>query len=165
MILESKNVLKTLLRILLVFVLLFIAYQVVKNGLFGDSMKELLLSFEGDASDSSYVGRMNQFDISIGLFNQNRFLGLGIGAIEYVCRFVHGQSAPIVDNDYLDILSDLGIIGMVIYYGFHIYLLIQYIFFYVKSDAVFIIRFCNIISDIFHLRYSIFHCNAFSAYL
>lgn len=128
MILESKNVLKTLLRILLVFVLLFIAYQVVKNGLFGDSMKELLLSFEGDASDSSYVGRMNQFDISIGLFNQNRFLGLGIGTIEYVCRVVHGQSAPIVDNDYLDILSDLGIIGMVIYYGFHVYLLIQYIY-------------------------------------
>lgn len=127
LIFESKNILKTLLRIFLALGLLILVYQAVKIGLLGDSMKELLLSFEGDASDSSYVGRMNQFDISMGLFNQNRLLGLGIGSIEYVCRFIHGQSAPIVDNDYLDILSDLGIMGLVVYYGFHLYLLIQYI--------------------------------------
>ena len=54
-------------------------------------------------------------------------LGLGIGAIEFVCRFIHGQSAPIVDNDYLDILADLGILGTILYYGFHTYLFGHYI--------------------------------------
>lgn len=127
LILSSKNILKTLARVIISIAILIIIYYSFKSGIFGNSMKELILSFEGDASDSSYVGRMNQFDISMGLFEQNRILGLGIGAIEFVCRFIHGQSAPIVDNDYLDILADLGILGMVTYYGFHTFLLVHFI--------------------------------------
>lgn len=127
LIFSSKNILKTFVRIIISFAILIIIYYLFKSGIFGNSMKELVLSFEGDVSDSSYVGRMNQFDISMGLFDQNRILGLGIGAIEFVCRFIHGQAAPIVDNDYLDILADLGILGIVLYYGFHTYLLGHYI--------------------------------------
>lgn len=127
LILSSKNILKTLARVIISIAILIIIYYSFKSGIFGNSMKELILSFEGDASDSSYVGRMNQFDISMGLFEQNRILGLGIGAIEFVSRFIHGQNAPIVDNDYLDILADLGILGMVMYYGFHTFLLVHFI--------------------------------------
>lgn len=121
-ILESKNILRTLTRLVISTGLIVLLYFFFRSGLAGSLMQNLILSIEGSGTDSSYIGRVNQLDISMRLFNQNRFLGIGIGGIEYVCRFIEGQRAPIVDNDYLDVLADLGLFGFLIYYGFHCYL-------------------------------------------
>ena len=121
-ILESKNILRTLTRLVISTGLIVLLYFFFRSGLAGSLMQNLILSIEGSGTDSSYIGRVNQLDISMRLFNQNRFLGIGIGGIEYVSRFIEGQRAPIVDNDYLDVLADLGLCGFLIYYGFHCYL-------------------------------------------
>lgn len=121
-ILESKNILRTLTRLVISTGLIVLLYFFFRSGLAGSLMQNLILSIEGSGTDSSYIGRVNQLDISMRLFNQNRFLGIGIGGIEYVSRFIEGQRAPIVDNDYLDVLADLGLFGFLIYYGFHCYL-------------------------------------------
>lgn len=130
----SNNMVKTLLRLFLLSFFVCIIYLSFRNGLAGESMKELILSLEGTGTDSSVIGRLNQFDIAVSLFKNNYLLGSGIGSIEYVCRFIHGQIAPIVDNDYLDLIADLGIIGLTIYYSFFWYLTSVFLRFKKKWD-------------------------------
>lgn len=125
--LKSKDILKITLRIIIVLVLAIIFYFLSREGIFGTNIQNLIFAFEGVGQDSSYIGRMNQIDIAMDLFNKNPMVGSGIGAIEYVCRFIHGQKNPIVDSDYLDLLADLGIIGIVVFYGMPVLTLYKYL--------------------------------------
>ena len=125
--LKSKHILKILVRTLIVLAFVLILYFIAREGILGINIQNLILAIEGVGQDSSYIGRINQIDIAMDLFNKNPIGGSGIGAIEYVCRFIHGQKNPIVDSDYLDLLADLGIIGIVVFYGMPILTLFKYL--------------------------------------
>nr|WP_308623745.1 O-antigen ligase family protein [uncultured Eisenbergiella sp.] len=126
-IVKSKNIFRSTLKFFVAALAVVCFYFIARFGYLGHYMQDLIYAIEGSGTDSSYIGRINQVDISMSLFNKNKFGGCGIGAIEYVCRFKHGQRAPIVDCDYLDLLADLGIIGLILFYGMFLYTLFLYL--------------------------------------
>jgi O-antigen ligase len=126
-ILSSTNIIKTLIKIFAILVICFIGYRLVIGGVLGDGLQNLVASLQGFGDDSSVVGRLAQIDRQWELFFKRPFRGYGIGMVEWYCRNILGQTAVVADCDYLDILVDLGVVGIVIFYGMHLFLFFKYL--------------------------------------
>lgn len=79
---------------------------------------EAFLTFaSGDGQgDASVQGRSGLIDFGINLFQQAPILGNGIDSFRNQFAFRRGSWDTSADNNYVEILSDLGVIGFVAYY-------------------------------------------------
>ncbi|GEM_PF-6882810 len=124
---NSTNLVKTTIRLLIIALVFFVGYKLAINGIFGTGLHDLLTSLQGEGSDNSVMGRLDQNQRHWELFLKKPTFGYGIGMVEWYCRTILGQKAVVADCDYLDILVDLGFVGIVVFYGMHIYLVFKYL--------------------------------------
>lgn len=73
--------------------------------------------------DNSLALRESFGDIAKQAFYENPILGVGLGNAHYLIKLAHGFSTY-THNNYIEIASGLGIVGIVTYYWFYLYLLI-----------------------------------------
>ena len=77
-----------------------------------------------DASDKSLTLRSYYINMAKMFFNENPVLGIGINNFSFRIREYNGFSAY-AHNNYMEIASDLGIVGLVVYYWFYLYLVLK----------------------------------------
>ena len=90
-------------------------------------LKEILemLAGTGTRADNSAWLRFAYINLGIDLFKKNPLLGIGIGnANIYTQLYYHHNHY--LHNNYIELLACGGIVGFVIYYSMHLYLLINY---------------------------------------
>lgn len=130
-IVSSKNLIKVLGRIVIAVSIAFFFLLLIKHKVFGENIYQIYASlFENSMADESMVGRLNMITYSLEKFREAPWFGHGIGYLEWTCIYRLGQEMPVVDYDYLDLLVDLGIVGLVVFYGFVLVCLIKYIKYY-----------------------------------
>lgn len=128
---SSKNLKKILGRIVIAASVAVFSLLLIKNGVLGENIYQIYASlFESSMADESMAGRLSMITYSLEIFREAPWFGHGIGYLEWTCIYRLGQEMPIVDYDYLDILVDLGVVGLAVFYGFVLVCLIKYIKYY-----------------------------------
>ncbi len=125
------------------------------NTLFGD---RFLSSFS--LSDVSNSGRIQIWKTSSEVFLQNLIFGVGLGNLPIFFDPTASIKSPInAHNTFLDILSELGVVGFLLFFGFLIYSFFGLSF---KKDKFDYLRFFIIWSLIWYLIHSFFETSIFS---
>ena len=74
-----------------------------------------------DTSDRSLMLRKFNIDMARSFFNESPFFGIGINNFSFRIRDYSNVSAY-AHNNYMEIAADLGIVGLVAYYWFYLFL-------------------------------------------
>ena len=125
-----------------------IIYVVLMNT--STSFKTLIGRFSDMSQDDNLTGRYYYWGIALGTFMNNKLTGTGW----LTTRILMEHD---VHNTYIQILSELGILGAIILYGFFMYSFFCTIksFMFVSKNKNRIIRF-NIIMTMFSFSYQLF---------
>lgn len=70
----------------------------------------------GGSGDASTTGRARLIEYGMGLFQGAPFTGNGVGTFEALFVTTHGSWQTSADNNYVELLADLGIVGFLLYY-------------------------------------------------
>lgn len=144
---------KILKRILLaVSIFLIILILIYKIPIFYDSVGSRIDSMinylRGGALDKSTYARMTLLELSINTFKENPIFGIGLGAFKYT-NFLNYYA----HNNYLELLSCLGIVGFILYYWFILKILYVLIKKYKIYFSFFVIIACILFMDLFSVSY------------
>lgn len=86
------------------------------NGFFGNE----------EEMDGSTYTRIQLVDFGKEIFAQRPWLGYGVCNFRAVyLSYFPGRHALYAHNNYIELLVDLGIVGLVLYYIFYIYLIVR----------------------------------------
>lgn len=127
---DKKNVLLSFFRVLItLIVLIFLFYQVSKLAMFegvNERVQGLVNGFLGTGIvDHSTSVRMRMIGIGMDLFKKNPLFGIGIDNAKIYTESVFGISNYYLHNNYVELLADGGIVGILIYYSIYIILLVR----------------------------------------
>lgn len=128
--LASKNILKKSLYILLCVFLLFFAYKQITTNeylklLIGNRINSFISSIIKDSGDNSTTERSLMRKEAFKYFKESPIYGNGISSFMYHFGEKYGVYLY-SHNNYLEILSCLGIVGFAVYYGWYLKELIQF---------------------------------------
>ena len=70
----------------------------------------------GDGGDASTTGRARLIDFGLNLFKVSPVYGHGIGTFKSLFSLTHGSWLTSADNNYVELLADVGIVGFLSYY-------------------------------------------------
>ena len=123
---NSKNPLKSFRNLILILGGMFLLnYLIMNNAVLyssiGNGIETLVQGLLGNETDESTSGRLRIINWGIGIFKENKIYGIGLESFKMMHESYFGNLA-IADNNYIELLVDLGIIGLLIYYSFHAYL-------------------------------------------
>lgn len=143
---------KSLTAIFLGFLILILIFS---NSVFGE---RLLSSFS--LSDISNTGRIQIWKTSASVFLQNLVFGAGLGNLPIFFDPVASVKSPInAHNTYLDILSEVGLVG---FFFFAMFLLYSFKFLFFKKDKFNFLRLGIVVSLVWFLTHSFFETSIFS---
>ncbi len=107
----------TFVKLVIMGVFLFVAYICLMEvdalySSIGHRLESLLdFAFEDAEGDSSIISRMNMIEIALELFGKNPLLGSGLNAFKYATYY-----GTYSHNNYVELLSGGGIVGVLLYY-------------------------------------------------
>lgn len=81
------------------------------------------LTGKGQIDKSTFM-RNSFIDVGLGLFREHPAFGVGVDCSKYYTTFLYGYTYHL-HNNYVELLSDMGIIGLVAYYWIYAYMLVQ----------------------------------------
>jgi O-antigen ligase len=143
---------KIVISISIGFVIIFLIFL---NSVFGS---RLLSSFT--LSDVSNAGRIGIWETSLGVFKDAPFWGVGLGNLPIFFDPVASVKSPInAHNTYLDIASELGLVGLIIFFIIIFYTFKNLSF---KKDKFNFLRFGVLWSLLWFLVHSFFETSLFS---
>ena len=121
--LTSKNIGNLIKSSVIAIILIVLGWYLIMNNQLlynsvGVRFESLINYFSGMKSDSSTETRADYFSQAIGMFKENPIIGIGLDGF----RFFNNRRCW-AENNYAEILADLGFIGAIIYYIFPINLL------------------------------------------
>ena len=119
-----------MLRVLIAIVLLIVALVLVYEipylyrtvGVRLDKMIEFIMSDR--TVDNSLALRSFYIDMARSYFAESPLIGIGLNNFTYRIHD-YGSRLSYAHNNYMEIAADLGVVGLVIYYWFYIYLLFK----------------------------------------
>jgi len=142
---------KTVYKFLVFLVLLLLFWIAMKSmgvEIFSESLKirmqALIKSATGQENDWSIYLRRFFIHTGFDIFKEHPFFGIGVNNFAYyVKNFTDYTVARYSHNNYIEMLSCLGIIGFTLYYWFYVSLMIKLIKNVVhnRTDKLFIITF------------------------
>ena len=134
---------------------LVIVLFLLMNSVFGE---RLMSSFS--LSDVSNTGRIQIWSISGSVFLDNPFFGVGLGNLPIFFDPTASVKSPInAHNTFLDISSELGLLGLVLFFGF-LYFVFKNLKY--RKDKFNFLRFGALWSFIWYLIHSFFETSIFS---
>ena len=134
----------------LLFVIVMFTPSVKKKMFNKDIDSKDLTNSMGDKiskDDINSNGRFAMWEWSLqNYYEQNKLQGSGSGTLQYVFyqRAAKGISAGIVHNDYVQILCDSGLIGLLLYLSVFLSLVVHTFFVYNNTSNSNVIRMCAI---------------------
>ena len=138
---KNKDVLKKLLKFATVLILVVIGIVLlfkvpILYNTVGNRIEPLLLSILGTEStmDASATTRLNLINWGIEWFKQKMLLGYGIDNYRIVLHYFHSDYplAFYAHNNYVELLVDLGIVGIITYY----FIYVKCLYFSIKKRTI-----------------------------
>ena len=77
-----------------------------------DNFVNVITANDNNSEDLSTISRIYFLEDSLNVFTSSPFIGIGIDGYKYVNKYQFSWA----ENNYLELLADLGIIGFLIYY-------------------------------------------------
>ncbi len=134
---------KLLFQIIFAVAALFVLYRIIISvdvfyDVVGFRLEAMVDAFLGDTSaDASIEERIFFTEKAIYLFKENPIIGYGMNNFKTFMGEINYSHKAYSHNNYLEILSTLGIVGFSIYYSMFVYLLTQSVRFMVKEKLNF----------------------------
>ncbi len=130
-IMDSKNIVKTIGKILMSIIIITSAFLLIMKIPFlynsvGSRIETMIQGFLGEKTDDSTHMRFAMIEWGIEWFNQKPLLGYGIDNYKnlFATRNTYfGASGVYAHNNYIELLVDVGIVGTLIYYSIYILML------------------------------------------
>jgi|GEM_PF-3004961 O-antigen ligase len=129
---KGKN--RFLLLLIVIVGAMFVYNILVSNYFFYSIIGKRLVGLvnylqgNGESVDSSTLERLYFIDFATDLFKLKPWFGFGLNNFAYQLELVSYRHAVYAHNNYWELLSDLGVIGTLLYYsifGFYLYLFIS----------------------------------------
>ncbi len=141
------NAIKKTRRIIVIILLLSCGYLLIMKIPFfyqyiGQGFDNLLTYFSSESGDLSASGRRTRIIFGLDLFSQKPLLGWGTMNYNYLFfKATKGVDMVIADNNYVDVLVNWGLVGILIYYSLHLFLVFKFIqtFFMKKKQSLHVI--------------------------
>lgn len=162
-IMKSKNPIKSIVYLSIIIIGIWIILTKVPfiYNLVGYRVEEMIISIfhDNDTFIENYSqstnGRFNRIERGIEWFKNKKIIGYGLENYSVLSGIYRKGFDGIADNNYIEILVDLGLVGFVLYYSFVVYLLIKNLKYRLdeKSFLSFILIVALIISDIGSCNY------------
>lgn len=95
-----------------------IAYEIVGRRF--ESLFDILSGGSSKINENSYYERQALLDLAIRLFTEHPIIGVGIDGYAYYAAAVIRDTFS--HNDYMQLLSCVGIVGFALYYSQHVYI-------------------------------------------
>lgn len=127
----QPNTNKRLKAVIVSSILVLIALQVIESvpilsTTIGQRFQDFIRTFiEGQVVDASTIQRSELMAHAIELFQRNPIFGSGLNAMRSYLKTLNFEHITYAHNNYLEIASGLGIIGIVLYYAMYVYGLLQ----------------------------------------
>lgn len=122
---SSKNLNQKIRNIILIILMMLLVYTVVSSDqLLYSRMQNLFLALSGDVSaDASAVERYYYRDLAISMFKERPLLGYGLDNFQVKLIQLHYGHIAYSHNNWTEVASNLGIVGLTAYYWFYIYVI------------------------------------------
>ena len=127
----QPNINKRLKAIIIIAIIGLIALQVIDSvPILSETIGKRILDFTstffgGQMVDASTIQRTKLMGYAIELFKRNPFFGNGLNAMRAYLGALNFEHVTYAHNNYLEIASGLGIVGIVLYYAMYGYGLLQ----------------------------------------
>lgn len=127
----QSNIRKRLKAIIIIAVLGLIALQLIESvPILSATIGKRFLDFTstffgGQAVDASTIQRTKLMEYAIKLFQRNPIFGSGLNAMRAYLGTLDFEHVTYAHNNYLEIASGLGIVGILLYYAMYGYGLLQ----------------------------------------
>jgi len=128
MLLSASKPIKLLKNILVCCVTTLIGYYMVMNvqllyGAIGYRIEGMISAINGSSGDGSSIARLAFIECAKDVFMSYPLLGIGLDGF----RYVNVYEPTYAHNNYYELLCDLGIVGLLLYYRFHAQILYKII--------------------------------------
>lgn len=127
----QPNINKRLRAVIVSAILGLIALQVIESvpilsATIGQRFQDFASTFiEGQAVDASTIERSKLMAYAIELFHKNPIFGSGLNAMRAYLNTLNFEHVTFAHNNYLEIASGLGVVGIALYYAMYAYGLLQ----------------------------------------
>lgn len=93
----------------------------------GKRLERMFDTFKGEDSDGSIRMRQHYIDVAKDMFRQSPIIGKGMGNYSRILESEYASGNFYSHNNYWQILSEMGMIGALIYFSMYVYCLISFI--------------------------------------
>lgn len=127
----QPNINKRLKTIIIIAIIGLIALQMIDSvPILSETIGKRMLDFTstffgGQMVDASTIQRMKLMGYAIELFQRSPIFGNGLNATRAYLGALNFEHVTYAHNNYLEIASGLGIVGIVLYYAMYVYGLLQ----------------------------------------
>ena len=128
---DNRDFMKSLIKIVAAVLLAIVAFSVLSQlDIFSgvtERMTSLMSAVTGEGKvDSSTIKRNNMISLGIEWWIKNPICGIGIGNPHIInARYMNFDAY--LHNNYVELLCGGGIVGLVLYYSMHIYIILNLI--------------------------------------
>ncbi|MGN9056323.1 O-antigen ligase family protein [Bariatricus sp. HCP28S3_A7] len=141
--LTVKKLIKIVMAVAILIVLLIVVYHVVMTndliysivGVRIESLVDILTTGGKNTTENSTQERLEMKRLAFHYFTQSPIWGIGLGGIGYYIREQITGYYTFCHDNYMELLSGLGVLGAMLYYGIHITLLKRFSRFRKIADA------------------------------
>lgn len=129
--LKSRNPIKIIKSVLFAVCAAIIVYVALMKvpalyNMIGEGLQTMIAGLKGNESDASTSARVRIISWGFEVFKERPFWGHGLENFKILHLYRFGQMY-IADNNYIELLVDQGMVGLLLYYSFHVWLIKNFI--------------------------------------
>lgn len=130
-VLKSRNPIKIIKSVLFAVCAAIIVYVALMKvpvlyDMIGEGLQTMIAGLKGNESDASTSARVRITSWGFEVFKERPFLGHGLENFKILHLYRFGQMY-IADNNYIELLVDQGMVGLLLYYSFHVWLIKNFV--------------------------------------
>lgn len=125
--LTQKSLNKKLQYLLILFVAFVLFFTIFAQSAYLQEYfgERLLAVFDDSIADKSIEGRNYLKLVAISLFQKHPIIGMGCDNVRSYLRSIGYPNQVYAHNNYLELLADYGVVGIILFYNFHLRVLYQ----------------------------------------
>lgn len=128
---EKKDIVKQIIKIFMLFFLIILLYKLTQTnkllysivGIRIKSLFEIIGGHQSSIAEKSTYDRLAMIKLAFDIFLKHPIQGCGLGAIGVYIKYYITGFFCFCHNNYMELLSGVGLIGFTLYYSIHINIL------------------------------------------
>lgn len=123
---SGKNVIKKIRNFIFILIIGYFTYWIIMNNGFlyeyvGSGINKLINYITNSSGDASAAGRHSRITYGLEIFKARPILGYGTMNYNYKLLQILHTDMLVADNNFVDLLVNLGFVGFTLYYSIYFY--------------------------------------------